>query len=93
MIIEKMAAVSITTTTTVTTETKRYILEHEEEELKRLTSHHELIKSCMPSLILAPIDLTKQGRSILDSATADGRKKKLPFCVSLSSLFERQLQK
>jgi hypothetical protein len=49
-----------------------YILESE-DEVKRLTNQHDVIKDEMGSqLVLAPIDLSKEPLRILDSATADG---------------------
>ncbi|KAL2075106.1 hypothetical protein VTL71DRAFT_48 [Oculimacula yallundae] len=44
----------------------------DEQEIHRLTIQHEVTKSAFPSLILAPIDLSRPGLKILDSATADG---------------------
>ena len=42
------------------------------KELKRLHDNHEVFTAAMGSLLLAPIDLSKPGLRILDSATADG---------------------
>lgn len=41
-------------------------------ELKRLADNHEVFKDAMGGLLLAPVDLSKPGLRILDSATADG---------------------
>jgi hypothetical protein len=41
-------------------------------ELKRLRDNHEVFKDAMGGLLLAPVDLSKPGTRILDSATADG---------------------
>ncbi|KAL5365928.1 S-adenosyl-L-methionine-dependent methyltransferase [Aspergillus floccosus] len=43
-----------------------------EAENQRLSSQHELIKFFCNGLVKAPIDLTKSGQRVLDSATADG---------------------
>lgn len=43
-----------------------------EDELKRLSDNHEVITNAMGGLFMAPVDLTKPGIRILDSATADG---------------------
>jgi hypothetical protein len=50
----------------------KYDFGPDEEEIHRLTIQHEVLKSAYTPLILAPIDLTKQGLKILDSATSDG---------------------
>jgi hypothetical protein len=41
-------------------------------ELKRLSDNHEVFKDAMGGLLLAPVNLSKPGLRILDSATADG---------------------
>jgi gliotoxin biosynthesis N-methyltransferase len=41
-------------------------------ELKRLADNHEVFKDAMGGLLLAPVDFSKPGLRILDSATADG---------------------
>jgi len=50
-----------------------YILESD-DEVKRLTNQHDVIKDEMgpQGLVLAPIDLSGEPLRILDSATADG---------------------
>jgi hypothetical protein len=53
-------------------EKEEYFLEHNPDELQRLREQHKLIKDSMGGLILAPIDFSKPGLRILDSATADG---------------------
>ena len=45
---------------------------HQAVELKRLSDNHEVFKEAMGGLPFAPLDLSKPGRRILDSATADG---------------------
>jgi hypothetical protein len=42
-------------------------------ELKRLSDNHAVFKDSMKTLIFVPIDLSKPGKTILDSATADGK--------------------
>jgi hypothetical protein len=50
-----------------------YFLDGNPEELERLKLGHVVISACMQQkLILAPLDLSKPGLQILDSATADG---------------------
>jgi hypothetical protein len=41
-------------------------------ELKRLADNHDVFKDAMGGLLLVPVDLSKPGLRILDSATADG---------------------
>jgi hypothetical protein len=56
-------------------EDEKYFMEKnatEAAEVERLSYQHEVIKSFMGSLVLAPVDLTIPGLRILDSATADG---------------------
>jgi hypothetical protein len=59
----------------VVMDNEKYFMENnakEAAEVERLTHQHEVIKDHMGSLILAPVDLSKPGLKILDSATADG---------------------
>ena len=44
-------------------------------ELKRLADNHETIKDTMGKLVLAPVDFSKPGLRILDSACANGRSR------------------
>lgn len=56
-------------------EDEKYFMEKnakEAAEVERLSYQHEVIKSFMGSLVIAPVDLTIPGLRILDSATADG---------------------
>ena len=43
-----------------------------EAEIKRLSDNHEVVRDAMGGLLLAPVDLSKPGLKIYDSATADG---------------------
>ncbi|KAG6988944.1 hypothetical protein G7Y79_00067g095590 [Physcia stellaris] len=53
--------------------TEEYFLSQNPDEVERLRLQHEVIKDHFGgSLIAAPIDLSRKGLSILDSATADG---------------------
>lgn len=56
----------------------------DEQEIHRLAIQHEVMKSAFPSLILAPIDLSRPGLKILDSATADGMTPQSLFCNKLT---------
>jgi hypothetical protein len=49
-----------------------YLLDYDDSEKRRLQEQHELIKSYMGQLILAPVDLTQPGLKVLDSGTFDG---------------------
>lgn len=52
---------------------QEYFLSQNPTELERLSYQHEIIKDYMGSnLVLAPIDLSRPGLHIFDSATADG---------------------
>ncbi|CZR61392.1 uncharacterized protein PAC_11288 [Phialocephala subalpina] len=51
---------------------KRIDLGQDDQEIQRLTAQHKIMSSCYEKLILAPIDLSKPGLRILDSACADG---------------------
>jgi hypothetical protein len=54
-------------------EEPKYILEGSPTEAQRLQLQHEIIKDAMGGkLVAAPLDLSKPGLRILDSATADG---------------------
>jgi hypothetical protein len=56
------------------TNKQEYILEASPTETERLRMQHDVVKDAVGgSLVVAPIDLTKPGLRILDSATADGR--------------------
>ncbi|GFF33542.1 hypothetical protein IFM61606_01914 [Aspergillus udagawae] len=46
--------------------------EETKDEVNRLQLQHELIEAFCNGLVKAPIDLTRPGQRILDSATADG---------------------
>jgi hypothetical protein len=48
--------------------------EETKEEVNRLQLQHELIEAFCNGLGKAPIDLTRPGQRILDSATADGKQ-------------------
>ncbi|KAF9884284.1 hypothetical protein FE257_001914 [Aspergillus nanangensis] len=50
----------------------KYTLPFTEEEVARLRNQHEWIKGCCGGLLKAPVDLTRKGQRVLDSATADG---------------------
>ena len=53
-------------------EKAEYILDTD-EEIKRLTAQHEVMKDAMGGLLLAPLEITSTARMrILDSATANG---------------------
>lgn len=56
-----------------THETKSgYILESDDES-KRLSNQHEVIKAAMGGILLrAPVDFAAEGLRVLDSGTADG---------------------
>ena len=41
-------------------------------ELQRLSDNHAVFKDAMGGLLFAPVDLSKPGLRVLDSATADG---------------------
>jgi hypothetical protein len=53
-------------------EQDKYFMEGNAVEIQRLAFQHQVIKNYVGKLILAPIDLTRPGLKILDSATADG---------------------
>lgn len=42
-------------------------------ELQRLTDQHAIVTDALNGLLLAPVDFSKPGLKILDSATADGK--------------------
>lgn len=42
-------------------------------ELQRLRDNGEVIKNAIGGLLFAPVDFSKPGMKILDSATADGK--------------------
>ncbi|UKZ81573.1 hypothetical protein TrVFT333_009345 [Trichoderma virens FT-333] len=50
----------------------RYFLPRNLEEAARMQNQHEWLKGGAGGLVLAPIDLGRQGMRVLDSATADG---------------------
>nr|ABV48724.1 methyltransferase [Trichoderma virens] len=50
----------------------RYFLPRNLEEAARMKNQHEWLKGGAGGLVLAPIDLGRQGMRVLDSATADG---------------------
>jgi gliotoxin biosynthesis N-methyltransferase len=56
-----------------------YLLDYDDTEKRRLTEQHDLIKSYMGQLILAPIDVERPGLKILDSGTFDGTLISLSF--------------
>jgi hypothetical protein len=61
----------------------KYILEGSPTEAQRLQLQHEIIKDAMgDKLVAAPLDLSKPGLRILDSATADGKSYPLLKLVS-----------
>ncbi|RDW70936.1 hypothetical protein BP6252_07499 [Coleophoma cylindrospora] len=49
-----------------------YLLPYNDLETRRLRLQHDLIKSYMGTLVLAPIDLEMKGLKVLDSGTFDG---------------------
>ena len=49
-----------------------FIMETTEAAVYRLTNQHEAITGSTGKLVFAPVDFTKPGLRILDSATADG---------------------
>lgn len=51
----------------------RYFLPRNLEEAARMQNQHEWLKGGAGGLVLAPIDLGRQGMRVLDSATADGK--------------------
>ncbi|KAF2789633.1 hypothetical protein K505DRAFT_91362 [Melanomma pulvis-pyrius CBS 109.77] len=53
-------------------DTERYIMEANEGELQRLANQHQVLKSAMGTLTVAPIDFSRPNLRILDSGTADG---------------------
>lgn len=59
------------------TDNKRYLMEKNPEEAERLVLAQEIIVDYMGKPVWAPIDLSKPGLKILDSATASGKLKKL----------------
>ena len=62
-------------------EEEKYFMEGNADELQRLTCQHEVIKAHVGKLILAPLDLSKPGLRILDSATADGMWASASICT------------
>jgi hypothetical protein len=54
---------------------EHYKLGHSPQEIERMRNQHEWIKGSFGGLIKAPIDYSKPGQKILDSATADGKSK------------------
>ena len=52
---------------------EHYFLQESSTEVERLTYQHEVVKDCMGSLVQAPLDISRPGLRIIDSATADGR--------------------
>lgn len=54
---------------------RTYLLQESLSEPARLRMQHEVIKDAMGGrLILAPVDMSRPGLRILDSATTDGSK-------------------
>jgi len=51
---------------------EKYVFEHA-SEVERLTLQHEVITDYLGKLVLAPVDFSKPGLRIYDSATADGK--------------------
>lgn len=51
---------------------EKYVMGHDNTELKRLTAQHEWIKASTGSLLHCPVNMKKEGMRILDSGTADG---------------------
>ncbi|KAI0508622.1 S-adenosyl-L-methionine-dependent methyltransferase [Xylaria bambusicola] len=56
----------------MTDNNQRYVMDENEGELERLGQQHTLLHDAMGKLVFAPVDLSKPGRQILDSGTADG---------------------
>lgn len=50
-----------------------YILDSQ-EEVKRLSKMHEILKDAMGGLLLVPVELSAAPLRVLDSATADDRR-------------------
>ena len=46
-----------------------------ESEVERLEKQHKVVYTAMPQLVLAPIELSKGGRRVLDQATGSGAYK------------------
>lgn len=59
----------------------RYFLPRNMEEAERMQNQHEWLKGGADGLVLAPIDLTRSGMRVLDSATADGRESFPPVLI------------
>lgn len=43
------------------------------DEIDRLSDNHAVFTDAMDGLFMAPVDLSRPGLRILDSATADGK--------------------
>ncbi|KAF2122851.1 putative methyltransferase SirN-like protein [Lophiotrema nucula] len=56
----------------VSQEQEKYFMEGNAAEIQRLSFQHEVLKNHIGALVLAPVEVSKGGLRILDSATADG---------------------
>ena len=56
-------------------EQEKYFMEGNAAEILRLSFQHEVLKEYVGKLVLAPIDLDKPALRVIDSATADGKKR------------------